>query len=139
MRAIHALLIGIFLACGSAVRAEVVVVTSTRSGPIELSREQAEKLYLGRSTTLGDGTPVNLIDLPNGSTRDEFYVKLTGKNPTQIQAYWSRIVFTGRASPPKEASSMAEARQWLVDTPNIIGYLDRSDATPGLRILLRLP
>lgn len=116
-----------------------MVVTSMRSGPIELSREQAEKLYLGRSTTLGDGTPVNLVDLPNGSTRDEFYTKLTGKNPTQIQAYWSRIVFTGRASPPKEAGSVAEARQWLADTPNIIGYLERSDTTTGLRILLRLP
>lgn len=127
------------VACGSAAHAEVVVVTSARSGPIELSREQAEKLYLGRSTTLGDGTPVNLVDLPNGSTRDEFYVKLTGKNPTQIQAYWSRIVFTGRASPPKEAGSIAEARQWLIDTPNIIGYLERNDVSPGLRILLRLP
>lgn len=139
MRSLHALLIGLMVACGSAVHAEVVVVTSARSGPIELSREQAEKLYLGRSTTLGDGTPVNLVDLPNGSTRDEFYVKLTGKNPTQIQAYWSRIVFTGRASPPKEAGSIAEARQWLIDTPNIIGYLERNDVSPGLRILLRLP
>lgn len=139
MRALHVLLIGTLLACSSAAQAEVVVVTSMRSGPIELSREQAEKLYLGRSTTLGDGTPVNLVDLPNGSTRDEFYAKLTGKNPTQIQAYWSRIVFTGRASPHKEAGSVAEARQWLADTPNIIGYLERSDTTTGLRILLRLP
>lgn len=139
MRTFHAFLIGILLACTSAAQAEVVLVTSARSGPIELSREQAEKLYLGRSTTLGDGTPVNLVDLPNGSTRDEFYVKLTGKNPTQIQAYWSRIVFTGRASPPKEAGSIAEARQWLIDTPNIIGYLERNDVSPGLRILLRLP
>lgn len=139
MRTLHALLIGILLAGTSAAKAEVVVVTSSRSSPIELSRDQAEKLYLGRSTTLGDGTPVNLIDLPNGSTRDEFYGRLTGKNPTQIQAYWSRIVFTGRASPPKEAGSVAEARQWLIDTPNTIGYLERGDATSGLRILLRLP
>ena len=64
---------------------------------------------------------------------------MTGKNPAQIQAYWSRLVFTGRALPPREARSMAEARQWLTDTPNLIGYLDRNEPTAGMRILLRLP
>ena len=120
-------------------QAELVIVTSQRSGPIELTREQAEKLYLGRSTTLGDGTPVKLVDLPNGATRDEFYLKLTNKNPAQIVAYRSRLVFNGRATPPLEADNIAEARQWLTETPNLIGYLDRADATSGMRILLRLP
>ena len=123
----------------AAAQAELVIVTSQRSGPIELTREQAEKLYLGRSTTLGDGTPVKLVDLPNGATRDDFYLKLTNKNPAQIVAYRSRLVFNGRAIPPVEADSVAEARQWLTDTPNLIGYLERSDATTGMRILLRLP
>ena len=119
--------------------AELVVVTSQRSGAVELTREQAEKLYLARSTTLGDGTPVKLVDLPNGSTRDDFYLKLTNKNPAQIVAYRSRLVFNGRATPPLEAASVAEARQWLADTPHLIGYLERADVTNGMRILLRLP
>ena len=75
--------------------ADLVIVASPRSGAIELSREQAEKLYLGRTTTLADGTPVKLVDLPSGTTRDEFYLKLTNKNPSQILAYRSRLVFTG--------------------------------------------
>jgi len=120
-------------------RAELVLVTSQRSGPVELSREQAEKLYLGRSTTLADGTPVKLVDLPNGNTRDDFYLKLTNKNPAQIVAYRSRLVFNGRTTPPLEAASIAEARQWLADTPNLIGYLERTDVTGGMRVLLRLP
>ena len=120
-------------------QAELVIVASPRSGAIELSREQAEKLYLGRTTTLADGTPVKLVDLPSGATRDEFYLKLTNKNPSQILAYRSRLVFTGRASPPLEAESVTEARQWLADTPNLIGYPERGDVTGNLRILLRLP
>ena len=129
----------IVLLSPAASRAELVVVTSQRSGPVELSREQAEKLYLGRTTTLGDGTPVKLVDLPNGPVRDDFYLKLTGKNPSQIVAYRSRLVFTGRTTPPLEAESVAEARQWLADTPNLIGYLERADVTSAMRILLRLP
>ncbi len=122
-----------------AAAAEPVIVTSLKSGPIELTREQAEKLYLGRSTTLADGTPVKLVDLPAGPTRDELYLRLTNKNPAQIVAYRSRQVFTGRAIPPLEAENVSEARQWLTDTPHLIGYLDRADVTSGMRILLRLP
>ncbi|WP_374475048.1 hypothetical protein [Zoogloea sp.] len=139
MRPLRALLLLVALLASSPNRAEILIVTSNRSGPIELTRDQAEKLYLGRSSTFSDGTPASLVDLPNGQVRDEFYLKLTGKNPAQIQAYWSRLVFTGRALPPKEARSLAEARQWLTDTPNLIGYLDRNEPTTGMRILLRLP
>jgi hypothetical protein len=139
MRPLNTFLLLATLLASSPVWAEILIVTSNRSGPIELTRDQAEKLYLGRSATLSDGTPASLVDLPNGPVRDEFYLKLTGKNPSQIQAYWSRLVFTGRAFPPKEARSLAEARQWLTDTPNLIGYLDRNEPTTGMRILLRLP
>ncbi|WP_374486666.1 hypothetical protein [Zoogloea sp.] len=120
-------------------KAELVLVASARSAGIELNHERAENLYLGNTTTLADGTPVKLIDLPNGMLRDDFYLKLTGKNPAQIRAYWSRQVFTGRALPPREAGSVAEARQWLTDIPNLIGYLERSDVPAGARILLRFP
>ncbi|MBS0346955.1 MAG: hypothetical protein JSR69_10875 [Proteobacteria bacterium] len=120
-------------------RAELVLVASVRSAGIELNHERAENLYLGHTTTLADGTPIKLIDLPNGVLRDDFYLKLTGKNPAQIRAYWSRQVFTGRALPPREAGSVAEARQWLTDIPNLIGYLERADVPAGARILLRLP
>ena len=123
----------------AAAQAEIVIVTSQRSGAIELSREQAEKLYLGRATTLIDGTPVKLVDLPNGATRDDFYLKLTNKNPAQIVAYRSRLVFNGRATPPIEADNVGEARQWLAETPNLIGYLERTDITSGMHVLLRLP
>ena len=139
MRPLNTFLLLVALLISSPARAEILIVTSNRSGPIELTRDQAEKLYLGRSATLSDGTPASLVDLPNGPVRDEFYLKLTGKNPSQIQAYWSRLVFTGRAFPPKEARSLAEARQWRTDTPNLIGYLDRNEPTTGMRILLRLP
>lgn len=139
MRQVLTLLLLASLLLSGASRAEIIVVASNRSGPIELTREQAEKLYLGRSVTLGDGTPISLVDLPNGTLRDDFYLKLTGKNPAQIQAYWSHLVFTGRALPPREAASVAEARQWLGNTPNLIGYLDRTDLTSNMRILMRLP
>jgi len=127
---------------GSAVAAEPVEIqlVSARSGQITtLSADEAEQLFLGRRTTLSNGTPVKLIDLPAGLARDRLYLLLTGKNPIQTRAYWSRQVFTGRALPPREAASLQQARDWLADTPDAIGYLPAGIADNRLQVLLRLP
>lgn len=118
---------------------DIVLVTAA-DGPIDtLGLDIAEQLYLGRRSALADGRPVQLLDLPAGPARDRFYQRLTGKNPAQIRAYWSRLVFTGRALPPREASGIDEARRILLETPGTIGYLPATRASdPALRILLRL-
>lgn len=133
------LVLAALLASALPVKAQVVLVAAA-AGPVEtLSRSEAELLYLGRRTTLDDGQGVSLLDLPIGAVRNAFYQQLTGKNPIQIRAYWSRQVFTGRALPPREARSIAEARELLVAEPNTIGYLPEAEIDSRLRILLRLP
>lgn len=119
--------------------AEVHLV-GARGGPIAaLTRDEAEQLYLGRKTTLADGTPVALIDLPAGHTRDRMYFLLTGKNPIQTRAYWSRQVFTGRAKPPREAVSAEQAINWIATTPGTIGYLPANLLDNRVQSLIRLP
>jgi hypothetical protein len=119
-------------------RAQIVVVTAD-AGPVKaLSRSEAEQLYLGRRTTLDNGLSVSLVDLPSGAVRNQFYQLLTGKNPGQIRAYWSRQVFTGRALPPREAASIEEARELLIADPASIGYLPESELDKRLRVLFRL-
>ncbi|AWI81985.1 MAG: hypothetical protein CVU19_13245 [Betaproteobacteria bacterium HGW-Betaproteobacteria-13] len=124
----------------SAANAAEIHLVAARGGQIEnLTIDEAEQLYLGRKTTLSNGTPVKLVDLPAGTARDRLYLLLTGKNPIQTRAYWSRQVFTGRALPPREAESQQQARDWLATTPDAIGYLPADVTDSRLRILLRLP
>lgn len=130
---------GLTLGPGPARASEVELVTA-RTGPVTaLARGEAEQLFLGRRTTLDDGTPVTLVDLPAGPVRDRLYLLLTGKNPIQTRAYWSRQVFTGRARPPREAVDTDQAREWIATTPGAIGYLPSGLADSRLRVLLRLP
>ncbi|MBX3685600.1 MAG: hypothetical protein KF909_05675 [Rhodocyclaceae bacterium] len=132
------LLVLALLALAPWVQAETVIVTARTGAITTLDRQEAERLYLGRTATLADGTPVTLADLPPGNVRDDFYLSLTGKNPLQIRTYWSRIVFTGRALPPKEADSPKQLRGWLAANPNMIGYLSDSEIDDSVRVLLRL-
>lgn len=118
--------------------AQLVIVTS-EAGPIKtLTRSEAERLYLGRTTTLSDNTSVTLIDLPPGPERDRFYFELTGKNPVQTRANWSRQVFTGRALPPRQAGSVEDLRVLLNSDPYSIGYMPSSQIPQDLRRLIEV-
>ncbi|MDR2689762.1 MAG: hypothetical protein LBB76_08410 [Azoarcus sp.] len=117
----------------------VQLVTAINGEISTLSLEEAAQLFLGHRTTLRDGTPVTLIDLPSGLVRNQFYQLLTGKNPVQVRAYWSRLVFSGRVRPPLEASNQAEARELLAKNPNAIGYLPVGAADAKLKVLFKLP
>ena len=119
--------------------ASIVVVTAADGPLTELDRSTTEQLYLGRRGSLFQGQGVLLVDLPSGPVRDEFYLRLTRKNPSQIRAYWSRLVFTGRAQPPREAASTDDARRIVLQTPGAVAYLPRAEADdPALRILFSL-
>ena len=120
-------------------RAEIVLVTAIDSTISELSRDEAEQLYMGRRAALSARGALLLLDLPTGPVRDQFYRLLTGKNPSQIRAYWSRMVFTGRALPPTESADASDAHRILLENPNAVAYLPASYANdPKLRVLLRL-
>ncbi len=76
-----------------------------------------------------------LVDLPPGNTRDEFYEKLTGKSKVQINAHWSKLVFTGKAMPPNEAKNLTQAKETISSEFNVIGYASRNDLSNSMKVL----
>jgi len=136
----RALILLVALSFGQATHAQGVVLVSARAGGVpELDRETAAQLYLGRRTSLPDGRSARLLDLPAGPERDLFYERLTAKNPSQIRAYWSRMVFTGRAHPPHEASDQEDALRRVLADPSALAYLPATSiGDQPLNVLLRL-
>jgi hypothetical protein len=132
------LLLLVLLAAATPALAQLVLICGLASPIGTLTREQAERLFLGRLGALPEGLVVHPLDLPAGPLRDQFYLRLTGKNPNQIRAHWSRLVFTGRAAPPREAASAAEVRALVARHPDLVGYLPASELDAGVRVLLRV-
>lgn len=125
------------LAAGGAAWADTVLVNGWASPVTQLTKEQAARLYTGRLVDPPEGIVLRPLDLPAGPLRDEFYILLTGKNPSQIRAYWSRLVFSGQAVPPHEAKNPAEVRALVAKYPDLVGYLPESEVSGKVRILLR--
>lgn len=106
--------------------AQVVVVVNPKAAESTMSREQVAQFFLGKSTAM---TP---IDQPDGAPiRADFYKKVADKDAAQAKALWSKLVFTGKATMPKEVADSAAVKAAVAANPKAIGYIEKSavDAT----------
>lgn len=119
--------------------AELVVIVSARSPAPQLSGDQVAAIFLGQAGRLPDGSEVVALDQRIGSgERNQFYQQVAGKTPALLKAHWSKMLFTGRGQPPREALDAASVRRMVADNPSMIGYIDRSALDGSVRPVLVL-
>lgn len=124
------------LAAAADIRAEVVPVVSAKSAITTLTTSQLADIFLGKESRFPDGQPAIPIDQTDGSAvRDQFYAEYAGYAPAQLKAYWSKLIFTGKSQPPREAGSVERLRNALTMNPYAIGYMRRSEVDASLRIV----
>lgn len=131
----------IFAAIVSSVSYAEIVIVANKSAPvIKLSVEQVKLIFLQKTNTFPDGTPVVAVDLPNNnSIRDEFYKKAIKKDPGQVKSYWAKRVFTGKGTPNDTKSNESGVKRWVNSGKNNIGYISANSVDDSVRVLLRLP
>ncbi|MEW6514267.1 MAG: hypothetical protein AB1443_09710 [Pseudomonadota bacterium] len=121
-------------------RAEVVVVVDAASGIERLTQDQVINIYLGRHRKLPTGIAALPVDLPPlDKLRAEFYRKLVDKDLSEINAYWARLYFSGKTTPPMQANSTAEVLRHVTGKAGGIAYLDKSQIDPRMRIVYSFP
>lgn len=114
--------------------AEVVVVVNPKNSAPQMTSDQVAQYFLGKSTSL---TP---IDQSEGSAiRAEFYKKLADKDASQVKAIWSKLVFTGKGTLPKEMSSSADVKKAIAANANAIGYIEKSAVDGSVKVVATLP
>ncbi len=123
------------LAPGAA--AELVVIVSARNPVGALRADQVADIFLGQVGHFPDGGEAVALDEGVGSPlRNEFYAKVTAKTPALVKAYWSKMIFTGRGHPPREAPNSAAIRKLVADHPALIGYIDKSALDASVKPVL---
>ncbi|WP_423185244.1 phosphate ABC transporter substrate-binding protein [Alishewanella sp. d11] len=133
---IKKIVIAISLLLTPALYANVVVVVHP-SNTADISRDDINRLYTGRASSFpsgGQAVPINLVD--SNSVRNEFDDKVLGRSSSQIKAHWSKLVFTGKGSPPKEVNNDAEVLDLVANNPSIIGYVSKGADLSKVRAVL---
>lgn len=114
--------------------AEVVVVINPKNAAAALSNEQISQFFLGRSTTF---TPIDQSE--SSPIRAEFYKKIADKELPQVKTIWSKLVFTGKGTLPKEYSSSADVKKAITANVNAIGYIEKSAVDASVKVVATLP
>ncbi|MCU6499209.1 hypothetical protein LPN04_15540 [Rugamonas sp. A1-17] len=121
---------GAWLAMAPVFATEIVVIVSPKNPATRMFSEQAAQFFLGKSTLF---TPIEHTD---GPLRNEFYKKVLDKDSTQVKAIWSKLVFTGKASAPKEFGSSAEVKKAVAADAQAIGYIEKSQVDDTVKVIL---
>jgi len=130
-----AILLGVLAA--SCMASELVVIVSARNPVTALRPEEVAAIFLGQTARFPDGMEAVPLDQRIGvPLRDEFYLRVTGKTPPLLKAWWSKMVFTGRGQPPAEAGDSAAVRRRVADNPGLVGYVDRSALDASVRAVM---
>ncbi|MBT1450138.1 phosphate ABC transporter substrate-binding protein [Glaciecola sp. XM2] len=115
--------------------AEIVVVVHP-SNADSLDSKMVQRIFLGKEKKFPNGSetvPVN--QSPESNVRQGFDQDVLGRSSSQVSAYWSKLVFTGKGVPPKEVSTDAEVIELVSQNPSVIGYIDRASATDAVKIV----
>ena len=117
-----------------------LVVVVNPSNPVEqLSHGEVVDIYMGRRATFPDGRTALPVDLPSDSPlRASYYQLLVDKTVPQINSYWARLLFTGRATPPRVLSDLASVLETVGENRDAIGYADSDHLSPGVKVVFRL-
>lgn len=122
-----------------AAMAELVVVVNARSGVAAMTRNEVINVFFGRNRQFFNGLEAMPVDLQDSHPkRLQFYKMLVGKDVSEINAYWSRQIFTGRMQAPPRLASTEEVLKWIVDRPGGIGFVELSRADARVRVVYEL-
>lgn len=112
--------------------AEVAVIVHPANGAA-LSKGSISSIFLGKTKKFSTGSTAVPIALA-GASADEFNTKLLGKTSSQLKSYWSKLVFTGKAKPPKSYSEN-EMIELIKSNENMIGFIDSSAVTADIKVV----
>jgi ABC-type phosphate transport system substrate-binding protein len=121
-------------------QAEIAIIVNNSVSVPSISADEAANIFLGKVNELPGGIRMVPIDQEDGQkAHAEFYNKVVKKDAAQLNAYWSRLIFTGKGEPPKKMADNGDVLALVAANPNIIGYVDASAVNSTVKVLLRIP
>jgi len=115
--------------------ADVAVIVNPKSSLSSVNQTEVVNLFLSKSKTI-QGERLEPIDQSKGeSTRAQFYEKVLSKDESQMRAYWSRLIFSGKGLPPVEIGNDKMMLDKVASDVNAIGYVESSKVNASVKVL----
>ena len=112
---------------------DVIVHPSNNSA---LNNAEITRIFLGKAKSFpGGGQAVPLNQNESAGITAEFNKNVLNKSNSQLKAYWSKLVFTGKGTPPKSVDSEQEVINLISSNTNMIGFISKGAGGSSVRVV----
>lgn len=117
------------------VSAEIAVVVHP-SNAASLDKDSITRIFLGKSRAFpGGGEAIPVAFKESTKESDEFAQSVLNKTPKQLKAYWAKMIFTGKGTPPKQLDSSAQIIDLVSKNPNFIGFVPSGSESGAVKVV----
>lgn len=100
-----------------------VIVNASNPTP-EMPRKQVERIFLKKLEKWPNGFGITVVDQNvNEPARKAFSEEVLRKESPAVEAYWTKLIFSGMGSPPLKLASDAEIMSFVGSNVGSIGYV----------------
>jgi ABC-type phosphate transport system substrate-binding protein len=139
-RVLYCLALVVSMGVAAPVYAGIAIIAHPSNPLAGITQEELERIYLGKTREFSNGKPVTAVDQREGNAiRTRFYKSITSKDEAALKAYWSKLLFTGKAQPPKDVGDDEAVKDWVSKNPEGLGYVDGKALDKSVKVLLILP
>lgn len=115
--------------------AELAVIVHP-SNASSMDKDAITRIFLGKSRAFPSGGESIPIAFPEGTPEsDEFSQSILGKTPKQLKAYWAKMIFTGKGTPPKQVPTAQEIVNLVANNPNFIGFVPAGSVSGSVKVV----
>ena len=119
-----------------AAAAEVVVIVNAGNGTGEIKKSHLSRIFMGKANEFESGEKAVAVNqISASSSRTEFDSSVLGKTTSQINAYWSKQMFSGGGTPPQELNGDLAVLQHVAQNPDAIGYVDSGVVNGAVKVV----
>lgn len=114
----------------------IAVIVNQTVGIDTLSQEDVARIFLAKTKQFPNEKTAKAIEHKQDTPiRAGFEDKVLGKSASQLKAYWSQLVFTGRGVPPEEYATDAEIKKAVAGNPELVGYIDPANVDTSVKVV----
>ena len=114
---------------------EVAVIVHPANTAV-ISRDDIKRLFLGKKSQFADGHRAKPVYLAQGhQAREYFNWQVLRKSSSQIKAYWSKLIFTGKGMPPDAIGDVDDLLTLVASERSAIAYIDAAQVTEQVRVV----
>jgi ABC-type phosphate transport system substrate-binding protein len=116
---------------------EPLAVVVNKDNPIDkITRSQLIDLFMGKYVAFPDDSKAMPVELEGEhDIKADFYQNLVGMPLSRVNAYWSRLRFTGRKRDAVFQSTEADLIGYIIANKQAIGYVPQSLITEELKVV----